>query len=104
MSIALVDDTGFIKLNLEQGYTNLRSILYSFPLDDVASFTAVNPDVLKDEKIGILKSGPDDTLWVGIDNEEAPDIVVLNEEGEVQGEALKFSMPVIDLEFMEIRD
>ena len=104
MSIALVDDTGFIKLNLEQGYTNLRSILYSFPLDDVASFTAVNPDVLKDEKIGILKSGPDNTLWVGIDNAEAPDIVVLNEEGEVQGEALKFSMPVIDLEFMEIRD
>ena len=104
MSIALVDDTGFIKLNLEQDYTNLRSILYSFPLDDVASFTAVNPDVLKDEKIGILKSGPDNTLGVGIDNAEAPDIVVLNEEGEVQGEALKFSMPVIDLEFMEIRD
>ncbi|WP_297533998.1 hypothetical protein [Thalassolituus sp.] len=104
MSVALVDDTGFVKLNLEQGFTNLRSVLYSFPLNDVTNFTAVNPDVLNNEKIGILKSGPDDTLWVGIDNAEAPDVIILNEDGEVQGEALEFSMPLTDLEFMEIRD
>ncbi|MEE3191251.1 MAG: hypothetical protein VX281_09870, partial [Pseudomonadota bacterium] len=90
--------------NLEQGFTNLRSVLYSFPLNDVTNFTAVNPDVLNNEKIGILKSGPDDTLWVGIDNAEAPDVIILNEDGEVQGEALEFSMPLTDLEFMEIRD
>lgn len=104
LGAAIVGDTAFVKLNLEQGYTSLSSAIYSFPVSDSDNFTAVTPDVLSDEKIGILKAGPDETLWVGIDSAEAPDVIILNEEGEVQGEALEFSMPVVDLEFMETRN
>lgn len=102
LSVAIVGDTGFVKINREQGYSTLSSPLYSFSVDNATEFTAVSTAELEDKKISIMKAGPDDTLWVGIDDAEAPDVYVLNEAGEVQGEPLEFSMPIIDLEFIEI--
>ena len=104
LNVAIVGDTGFVKINLEQGYSTLSTALYSFALDNATEFTVVSPTELENNKISVMKAGPDDTLWVGIDSAVAPDLYVLNEAGEVQGEPLEFSMPIIDLEFMEILD
>jgi len=99
---AIVDDTGFVKLNREQGYSSLNSLIYSFDTADTSVFTAVTPDALNNKKISLMTAGPDDTLWLGIDSAEEPAVYILNEAGEVQGEALEFTMPVSEIEFMEI--
>jgi len=103
LAVEVVDDTLFVKINVEGGDAP-RGYIYSAPTSDPANFTDVTPEAFAGEKIAVIQSGPDDTLWVSLDNAETPDVYVLNESAEVQGEALEFSMPVREIEFMEIRD
>lgn len=103
LAVEVVDDTLFVKINVEGGDAP-RGYIYSAPTNNPANFTDVTPEAFAGEKIAVIQSGPDDTLWVSLDNAETPDVYVLNESAEVQGEALEFSMPVREIEFMEIRD
>ena len=102
-AVEVVDDTLFVQINLEGGEAP-RGYIYSAPTSNPANFTDVTPEAFAGQKIAVIQSGPDDTLWVSLDNAETPDVYVLNESAEVQGEALEFSMPVREIEFMEIRD
>ncbi|SIS78992.1 hypothetical protein SAMN05421686_104309 [Thalassolituus maritimus] len=102
-AVEVVDDTLFVQINLEGGEAP-RGYIYSAPISNPANFTDVTPEAFAGEKIAVIQSGPDDTLWVSLDNVETPDVYVLNESAEVQGEALEFSMPVREIEFMEIQD
>jgi len=103
LAVEVVDDTLFVKINVEGGDAP-RGYIYSAPTSNPANFTDVTPEAFAGEKIAVIQSGPDDTLWVSLDNAETPDVYVLNESAEVQGEALEFSMQVREIEFMEIRD
>jgi len=103
LAVEVVGDTLFVQINLEGGEAP-RGYIYSAPISNPSSFTDVTPDAFAGEKIATVQSGPDNTLWVSLDNAETPDVYVLNENAEVQGEALEFSMPVREIEFMDIQD
>lgn len=99
-SIAIVDDTAFVSINLENGYTNNETLLKTFVLSTPTTFTDIAPAALSGKKISLIKAGPKrETLWVAIDSAETPDVVVLNEDATQNGDLIEFTQPVKDLEF-----
>lgn len=104
-SIAIVDDTMFVSINLEVGYTNNETLLKTFSLSTPTAFTDIAPAALSGKKISLIKAGPKrETLWVAIDSAEAPDVVVLNEDATQNGVNIEFSQPVKDIEFTSLTD
>ncbi|MEK9713340.1 MAG: hypothetical protein VW258_12320 [Thalassolituus sp.] len=102
-AVTVVDDLGYVKLSVEQGYSALENPIYSFPVD-TNIFTELSVEEFTDQKIGVMTAGPDSTLWVGVRNEEATDMYVMNSDGTIQETAIEFSMPVNELEFMEVQE
>jgi hypothetical protein len=104
-SIAIVDDTAFVSINLEIGYTNNETLLKTFALSTPTAFTDIAPAALSGKKISFIKAGPKrETLWVAIDDAEAPDVVVLNEDATQNGVNIEFSQPVKEIEFTSLDD
>lgn len=99
-SVAIIDDTAFVSINLENGYTNNETLLKTFALSTPTTFTDIAPTALSGKKISLIKAGPKrETLWVAIDSAETPDVVVLNEDATQNGDLIEFTQPVKDIEF-----
>jgi hypothetical protein len=104
-SIAVVDDTMFVSINLENNGINNETRLKTFALSTPTSLTDIAPAALTGKKISLIKAGPKrETLWVAIDSAEAPDVVVLNKDATQNGDLIEFSQPVRDIEFTSLDD
>ena len=97
------DQLGYASLNIEQGYTTLKTELVSFNPSSGAKIETLAITGFSDKEIKDITSGPNGKLWIGIANADAPGILVLDTDtNTINGEFISLEMPPIRIEFLDI--
>lgn len=103
--VEVLDEQAFVTINLENGYSTNSSLLYRVDLNDLSDLTEVTPSIIEDKKISLMRTGPaGETLWVALDDAEAPFMYVFNADLTQNGETIELDSRVSDLEFVVTND
>lgn len=103
--VEVLDEQAFVTINLENGYSTNSSLLYRVDLNDLSDLTKVTPPIIEDKKISLMRTGPaGETLWVALDDAEAPFMYVFNADLTQNGDTIELDSRVSDLEFVVTND
>lgn len=103
--VEVLDEQAFVTINLENGYSTNSSLLYRVDLNDLSDLTDVTPPIIEDKKISLMRTGPaGETLWVALDDAEAPFMYVFNADLTQNGDTIELDSRVSDLEFVVTND
>lgn len=100
--VAVVSDTqGYVSINLEQGYSTLSSMIYTFNPSTDSIGAALNIDALTDAVISDINNDANDRLWVA-DSTDSELIVIDTDINAQNGDAIALPLPPKKVTFLSV--